>query len=182
MFGSRRKLRRKHPHPVGPDWCILGWLASLRLEHALRRQMAPDHWMRGKSWSAFAHDTKQDAVLYLAADGEAALVHLTWMRERTKDCPSATSFKTLDDALHDIADAIESGSNPIYCPVCKSDWSLDEFDPGCFCCGGGALVRDCPVCDGRCGAEFRRAILDSQDSGEAHWNGSCLSKDPFVPN
>lgn len=63
--------------------------------------------------------------------------------------------------------------NKIECPACHAMWSENRFSVDCPICGGGALERNCPVCDGACGGEWRRAIQDSFDSGEAHWVGAC---------
>jgi hypothetical protein len=60
------------------------------------------------------------------------------------------------------------------CSHCGSNWSKGEFDPHCPECGGGALERACPACGGACGSRWRRAVLDSNDAGVAHWIGQCL--------
>jgi hypothetical protein len=31
----------------------------------------------------------------------------------------------------------------------------------------------CPRCGGHCGSVWMRAVLDSQDSNDAHWIGGC---------
>ena len=62
-----------------------------------------------------------------------------------------------------------------YCELCNANWSAGDFSPDCKCCGGGALERACPICDGECGQVWRRARIDSQDSKEAHWYGSCAA-------
>ena len=59
------------------------------------------------------------------------------------------------------------------CISCGADWSQGEFSADCPQCGGGALERACPVCGGRCGRMWMRAVLDSQESNMAHWIGSC---------
>lgn len=64
----------------------------------------------------------------------------------------------------------------IKCLNCEANWSRGEFTEDCEMCGGGALERPCPMCDGRCGARWQRAILDSYDFGVAHWVGQCLLK------
>ncbi len=55
-----------------------------------------------------------------------------------------------------------------------------------FLNGGGAMGRDCPVCDGACGAEWRRAVEDSLEAGEAHWVGACAYEwwidEPALPD
>jgi hypothetical protein len=35
------------------------------------------------------------------------------------------------------------------------------------------MERPCPVCDGRCGTRWLRAVVDSHDSGLGHWAGGC---------
>lgn len=62
---------------------------------------------------------------------------------------------------------------PISCQQCGASWSEGSFSEDCAACGGGAMDRACLVCEGACGAEWRRAVVDSQDSGEAHWIGAC---------
>ena len=59
------------------------------------------------------------------------------------------------------------------CFSCGAAWSSGEYSKDCKECGGGSLERACIVCDGNCGTLWKRAILDSNDTGEAHWIGSC---------
>jgi hypothetical protein len=59
------------------------------------------------------------------------------------------------------------------CLSCGAVWSKGEYSKDCKECGGGALERTCMVCGGNCGTVWKRAILDSNDTGEAHWMGSC---------
>ena len=35
------------------------------------------------------------------------------------------------------------------------------------------MQHNCILCNGRCDSVYLRAVLDSWDSGEAHWIGSC---------
>ena len=63
--------------------------------------------------------------------------------------------------------------NTYRCNSCDADWSDGGFTDGCTECGGGAMTRNCILCNGKCGAEYSRAVIDSWDSGEAHWIGSC---------
>jgi hypothetical protein len=56
-------------------------------------------------------------------------------------------------------------------------WHAGKWTEGCVECGGGALEIDCLICRGRCGSKWERAVLDSNDFGDAHWFGICrLSK------
>ena len=59
------------------------------------------------------------------------------------------------------------------CTNCDANWSDGHFTARCPQCGGGAMERPCGVCQGRCGQLWKRAVLDSQDSNEAHWMGTC---------
>lgn len=61
------------------------------------------------------------------------------------------------------------------CSRCGAEWTAGRFSAGCEECGGGAMTRDCPRCGGVCGAVWRRAPVDSHDSGEAHWVGACAA-------
>ncbi len=64
------------------------------------------------------------------------------------------------------------------CATCRADWTAGRFSATCDECGGGAMQRACPVCEGRCGEVWRRAVLDSHDSGRAHWAGRCGLRTP----
>lgn len=59
------------------------------------------------------------------------------------------------------------------CAACGADWASGAHTPDCRCCGGGALERACPSCEGRCDARWRRAVVDSNDARLAHWVGGC---------
>lgn len=59
------------------------------------------------------------------------------------------------------------------CETCGALWSQGQWNVTCEECGGGALKIQCPVCQGQCGAEWARAVLDSHDFGRAHWSGQC---------
>lgn len=61
----------------------------------------------------------------------------------------------------------------LICHSCGADWSQGHYSPGCQQCGGGALEIACPVCHGRCGRRWQRAVLDSWDFNIAHWAGQC---------
>jgi len=66
---------------------------------------------------------------------------------------------------------------PATCRRCAADWRGGAYSPDCAECGGGAMVRLCPACGGACGAVWRRLVIDSNDSGEAHWAGHCALTD-----
>ena len=59
------------------------------------------------------------------------------------------------------------------CTSCGANWTEGEYSDDCRECGGGAMERSCILCGGRCGSIFKRAVIDSMDTGEAHWVGSC---------
>lgn len=61
------------------------------------------------------------------------------------------------------------------CRTCKANWSAGEWTKGCPECGGGALKIECPMCNGKCGAKWKRAPMDSHDYGVACWWGDCLN-------
>lgn len=66
---------------------------------------------------------------------------------------------------------------PATCPLCGARWSDGHARASCPCCDGHALLRPCPVCGGACGAVWSRAVIDSIDSGRAHWLGACRLAD-----
>lgn len=59
------------------------------------------------------------------------------------------------------------------CQSCGADWDKGQFTQNCAECGGGALTIPCPRCSGRCGSTWQRAVIDSNDSGTAHFYGHC---------
>jgi hypothetical protein len=61
----------------------------------------------------------------------------------------------------------------VYCTSCGAEWGAGGWSDGCEECGGGAMSRGCPLCQGRCGTIARRAVIDSNDEGCAHWIGAC---------
>jgi len=65
-------------------------------------------------------------------------------------------------------------SGPSICTNCGADWSAGRWTPDCPQCGGFAMELPCPMCGGKCGAIYPRAVHDSQDANLAHWAGRCL--------
>ena len=59
------------------------------------------------------------------------------------------------------------------CSSCEANWAEDEYSNDCMECGGGAMEHSCIICDGNCGSVYKRAVIDSWDTKEAHWVGSC---------
>ena len=59
------------------------------------------------------------------------------------------------------------------CGQCGANWTANQYTKDCNQCGGGSMYRGCILCDGRCGTVYNRAVIDSWDSGEAHWVGAC---------
>jgi len=59
------------------------------------------------------------------------------------------------------------------CGTCGCDWAVGDWSTDCAECGGGAMARACPVCGGKCGAQFQRAVADSHNDGAACWVGEC---------
>jgi hypothetical protein len=61
----------------------------------------------------------------------------------------------------------------VSCTDCGVNWLSGVHTDGCKQCGGGAMELPCPFCLGRCGSAWKRMVMDSQDSREAHWLGGC---------
>lgn len=59
------------------------------------------------------------------------------------------------------------------CNTCGADWSADQWTEDCNECGGGAMTHSCIFCGGECGGTSKRAGMDSNDTGVAHWYGNC---------
>ncbi|WP_157440767.1 hypothetical protein [Aestuariivita boseongensis] len=188
LADMRRQCRKTLPGIAwaAESWTSLGWLGTRRLTRALRREMPPGHRLAGLDPQAIAAELSQDSVLYALSDGRVALVHLTWARPTDNpNWPSTSLYPSLDDFLGGLAveyageaafaRTFEIGGDlgDVYCAECQSNWSDGKTGEGCVTCGDWPLARPCPVCSGACGEVWDRAIQDSQDSGEAHWIGTC---------
>jgi hypothetical protein len=57
------------------------------------------------------------------------------------------------------------------CFTCKAIWSRGEFTADCRECDGGAMDTPCPICEGRCGNKWVRAVDDSHEYGRGTWVG-----------
>ncbi|KAK2172390.1 hypothetical protein NP493_966g00003 [Ridgeia piscesae] len=59
------------------------------------------------------------------------------------------------------------------CQMCWCSWSQGETGQDCQECGGYALSRPCPVCQGRCDSTWHRDVEMSHSQHLAHWDGVC---------
>lgn len=59
------------------------------------------------------------------------------------------------------------------CQMCWCSWSQGETGHNCVECGGYALSRPCPVCQGRCDSIWHRDVEMSHSQHLAHWDGAC---------
>lgn len=180
---------------LAEPWYAVGSVNGWRLSRQLARELTPGHKMHGRKWHAIARAEGADDVLFVADTGEIADVHLTWAAPGDGNFPAAGFHKSVAafaawlaeekayvamiEAQAHAKDAVAPGS--AICQNCGADWGNGQVTESCAECGGFALVRSCPVCSGRCGAIWRRAVMDSNDDGDAHWVGSCAAADPFVP-
>lgn len=62
------------------------------------------------------------------------------------------------------------------CQACGASWSDGSFSEDCEQCGGGGMTRDCAWCQGSCGRQWQRRVLDSWDFNEAQWIAGCGAK------
>ncbi|EGD75816.1 hypothetical protein PTSG_12656 [Salpingoeca rosetta] len=59
------------------------------------------------------------------------------------------------------------------CTTCGACWFQQHWSPGCEECGGFAMLRPCPICEGRCGAIWKRSVAMSKSNKSAFWDGEC---------
>lgn len=59
------------------------------------------------------------------------------------------------------------------CFTCGVSWVEDHVSLDCSECGGYALERPCLICDGSCGAVWKRDLTKSHSSSKAQWEGEC---------
>lgn len=179
--------RRAVARLLDGSWSPVGLIESWRLSRQLSRELAPGHRMHGRKWHAIARNTGSDDVLFVSDTGEIADVHLTWGTPRDGTWPTAGFHESVESFASWLAEErahavmIEAqvhAENRVVpgtavCRSCGADWGQGHVSHDCPECGGFALVCTCPVCGGSCPAIWERAIMDSNDSGEAHWIGTC---------
>ncbi|KAL1465874.1 hypothetical protein WDU94_005400 [Cyamophila willieti] len=59
------------------------------------------------------------------------------------------------------------------CFTCGVSWYEDHVSLDCGECGGYSLERPCPMCDGRCQAQWKRDLTLTHTTGKAKWSGQC---------
>ncbi|GIY35898.1 protein pinocchio [Caerostris darwini] len=59
------------------------------------------------------------------------------------------------------------------CSNCGVSWYDDHISLDCSECGGYAMHRPCPTCNGQCGSMWRRDVKASHVSKRAQWHGNC---------
>ncbi|XP_068915444.1 protein pinocchio [Tenebrio molitor] len=98
-----------------------------------------------------------------------------------------SSLTTLSHSLDDITEAdwnLQVHSDHVLtieelrlqmtsCFTCGVSWSDSHVSLDCSECGGYALERPCPECDGVCGAVWKRDLSMSHASSKARWEGKC---------
>ncbi|XP_013783931.1 protein pinocchio-like isoform X2 [Limulus polyphemus] len=62
------------------------------------------------------------------------------------------------------------------CFSCGVSWYEDHVSLDCPECGGYALQRPCPECEGQCESKWRRDLASSHKTRQAKWEGECKSK------
>ncbi|KAK3589210.1 hypothetical protein CHS0354_020069 [Potamilus streckersoni] len=125
-------------------------------------------------------DSQEDEAMEtnMAAEGEDELL----------SCPRNTVFYTLPlseaeyvaqgkDFTKEQVDGLLK-SQPYQrkistCHLCNQCWYDGKFDADCPECGGFALQRPCPICNGQCSNIWCRDIKSSHSFHEAHWDGEC---------
>ncbi|KAG8176358.1 hypothetical protein JTE90_006148 [Oedothorax gibbosus] len=82
----------------------------------------------------------------------------------------------LNNHVHDSSDMLTlEGLRREYnsCSNCGVCWYDDHVSLDCGECGGYAMHRPCPTCNGQCGNVWRRDVNKSHVSKHAEWHGSC---------
>lgn len=59
------------------------------------------------------------------------------------------------------------------CSSCTALWSKGQFTENCLECGGFALTRSCPQCNGKCSASWHRQVAMSNAYKEPFYSGGC---------
>ncbi|GFW78675.1 protein pinocchio [Trichonephila clavipes] len=78
--------------------------------------------------------------------------------------------------FHDSSDMLTlEGLRRTYnsCSNCGVSWYDDHVSLDCSECGGYAMCRPCPTCNGQCGNTWRRDVKASHVNKHAQWHGTC---------
>ncbi|XP_022241661.1 uncharacterized protein LOC111085771 isoform X2 [Limulus polyphemus] len=59
------------------------------------------------------------------------------------------------------------------CFSCGVSWADNHVSLDCFECGGYAMQRPCPECEGKCKSIWSRNVTASHDSRQSKWEGQC---------
>ncbi|XP_055935658.1 uncharacterized protein LOC129965625 isoform X2 [Argiope bruennichi] len=81
-----------------------------------------------------------------------------------------------NQTVHDCSDMLTlEGLRRTYnsCSNCGVSWYDDHVSLDCSECGGYAMYRPCPTCNGQCGSMWRRDVKASHVSKHAQWHGTC---------
>ncbi|XP_037957408.1 protein pinocchio [Teleopsis dalmanni] len=68
------------------------------------------------------------------------------------------------------------------CFSCGVSWNDEHVSLDCSECGGYALTRSCPVCEGRCNIKWQRDFTMSHALGKARWQGTCTIYPEILPH
>lgn len=159
-----------------PDtWHALSLVERISLSRQMRKSFHGSHDLHGTGFKIVAKSDQYDEVLLGLCEGTFAVVHMTWQNEASPDWPQYTLYETYQNFLDDVEHEAEAARSyvPTQCEECGSNWSANEIGSSCRTCGGYALFRPCPVCGGKCGAIWERAVIDSNDSQEPVFLGAC---------
>ncbi|XP_023017356.1 protein pinocchio [Leptinotarsa decemlineata] len=78
----------------------------------------------------------------------------------------------------DLAPSEEIPNEFKSCFSCGVTWYDDHVSLDCSECGGYALERPCPECDGNCGAMWERDLHKSHAYQRSYWIGKCRNRSP----
>lgn len=124
------------------------------------------------------HTTAHDELLYLE---EPPALSLSWqdafgapdfLSAMTTTTTTATTTMPHSPMQHYLTiEELRLARNS--CWLCGCNWQQDHVSLDCPECGGYALSRPCPNCDGKCEQVWKRNINTTHDSHKATWIGQC---------
>jgi len=116
-------------------------------------------------------------------DIDTSLLYPHWFSssQSVQSISSIESTISAEDLIHDMI-TIE-GLRTLYhsCFTCGVSWHQDHISLDCVECGGYALERPCPECDGKCDTIWRRNLSLTHESHRASWDGECKSPTSSSP-
>ncbi|CAG2172390.1 unnamed protein product [Oppiella nova] len=125
-----------------------------------------------KSCKLYIERSDFEANSDLSTEIDTTLLYPHWFSS-SSSLSSMDSTISAEDLIHEMV-TIE-GLRTLYnsCFACGVSWHQNHVTLDCSECGGYAMSRPCPQCDGKCDSQWQRNLTATHDAHVAQWTGQC---------